>query len=51
MLNLISDILIHGKKLRHFLMFGIYQEVNYKSFMKSSFLKNYTLKNKIKKYV
>lgn len=52
MLNsLFTDITIHGKKLRDFLMFGIYKEVNYKSFLKSSFLKNNIIKNKIKKHV
>lgn len=51
MLNFLSDIMLQGKKLRMFLMFGVYQEVNYKSFIKSTFLKNNTIKNKIKKHV
>lgn len=43
----ISEILLQGKKLRTFLLFGIYSEVNYKSFLKNSFLKKHSLNTKI----
>lgn len=47
MLNLLNELILQGKRLRTFLLFGIYQEVNYKSFLKSSFLKKQYLKDKI----
>lgn len=46
-----SEIILQGKKLRTFLLFGIYTEVDYKAFLKNTFLKNNTLKNKINKHV
>ena len=48
MLNLLNELILQGKRLRTFLLFGIYQEVNYKSFLKSSFFKKQYLKDKIK---
>lgn len=45
--NYLSEIILQGKKLRTFLLFGIYTDVNYKSFLKNTFLKNNTIKNKI----
>ena len=47
--NYLSELMLQGKKLRTFLLFGIYTEINYKSFLKNSFLKKYTIKNKINK--
>lgn len=47
----LSELALQGKKIRTFLLFGIYNEVNYKSFLKNSFLKKHTIKNKIQKYV
>lgn len=48
---ILSELALQGKKIRTYLLFGIYSEINYKSFLKYSFLKKHTLKNKIEKNV
>ena len=49
--NYLHEIILQGKYIRSFLMFGIYKDINQKSFLKNSFLKNNYLKNKIKNNV
>lgn len=48
MLNFLNDIITIGKKLRSKVLFDIYDNIDYLSFMKSSHLKKMCLKNLIK---